>query len=151
VTDRDQLPRRQPAPETNRQSPAPAYGSARRGHKRPLSKLVPFLVLAAIAALIARQEIPAVAEWWEKTFAAEEWTLKQTCRNAVMESDSDGRYLRLVEAGEVHRTADGPYVDNLEIVELSASGVEQKVEYTCYLDKRGELFRLNRRVVPERR
>jgi hypothetical protein len=40
---------------------------------------------------------------------------------------------------------DGPYVENLLVVELAANGGEEKVEYTCYLDKQGELFKLSRR------
>ena len=42
---------------------------------------------------------------------------------------------------------DGPYVENLLVVELGASGAEERVEYTCYLDQQGKLFKLNRKII----
>ena len=51
----------------------------------------------------------------------------------------------MLEPGEVHDTMDGRYVDDLVVVELSENGFEERVVYTCYLDKQGRLFKLNRK------
>ena len=78
------------------------------------------------------------------TFSPDSWSAQNTCRQAVIDDAGNGKYLRVLRPGEVHETMDGPYVENLLVVELGANGVEEKVEYTCYLDKQGKLFRLNR-------
>ena len=144
MRNRDELPRREPEPQSTRQSPAAGHAGAYRKRNRPMRRLIPLLVLAAIAVMIARREIPAVETWWEKTFAAEQWALKETCRQAVMEAADGGRYLRIVRGGELHQTGDGPYIDGVTTVQLSDAGVELTVVYTCYLDRQGKLFRLSR-------
>jgi hypothetical protein len=123
----------------------PVYGRQQRERRSPLRKIVPVLFIAAIALLIARQEIPAVHDWWEMTFSPDSWRAQNSCRQAVIDDSGKGRYLRVLEPGDVHNTMDGPYVDNLLVVELGANGVEERVAYTCYLDKQGRLFRLNRK------
>lgn len=120
------------------------YGRQREQHRNPLRKLIPLLFIAIIGFLIAREEVPAVHDWWQKTFSPDSWTVLNTCRQALTDESGSGKYLRVVDPGEVHNTMDGPYVDKLLIVELGANGVEQKAEYTCYLDKQGKLFKLNR-------
>lgn len=107
-------------------------------------RLIPLLILAVIAVLIARQEIPAVDDWWEKTFAAGDWQIKQTCREAAVELSGNRVFTRVVKGGTVHQTEEGFYVDRLVLGEMGRDGVEQRVEYTCYLDASRRLVRLNR-------
>jgi len=121
------------------------YGRQREQRRSPFKKLIPFLFIALIGILIAREEIPAVHDWWQKTFFPDDWRAQNTCRQAVIDDSGNGKYLRVLKPGEVHNTIDGPYVENLQVVELGANGVEEKVEYTCYLDQQGRLFKLNRR------
>ena len=127
-----------------------AYGRQHKEGRSPIKKIIPFLFIAIIGMLIARQEIPAVRDWWQMTFSPDSWSAQQTCRQAVIDDSGSGKYLRVLKPGEVHHTADGPYVDKLSIVELGAEGVEQRVEYSCYLDKQGQLFKLNRRASVDR-
>jgi len=121
------------------------YGRQQRERHSPFRKIIPFLFIAIIGILIAREEIPAVHDWWQKTFSPDSWRAKNTCRQAVIDDSGNGKYLRVLKPGQVHNTMDGPYVENLLVVELAANGGEEKVEYTCYLDKQGELFKLSRR------
>jgi hypothetical protein len=100
--------------------------------------------VALIAVLIARQEIPAVDNWWEKTFTPVDWQLKQTCRQAAVEMSDNRAFTRVVEGGEVHATEQGFYVDRLVLGEMGRDGMEQRVEYTCYFDTARQLARLNR-------
>jgi hypothetical protein len=121
------------------------YDRQREQRRNPFRKLIPFLFIAVIGLLIAREEIPAVHDWWQKTFSPDSWRAQNACRQAVIDDSGNGKYLRVLKPGEVHNTIDGPYVENLLVVELGANGVEEKVKYTCYLDKQGMLFKLNRR------
>jgi len=121
------------------------YDRQREQRRNPFRKLIPFLFIAVIGLLIAREEIPAVHDWWQKTFSPDSWRAQNVCRQAVIDESGNGKYLRVLKPGEVHNTIDGPYVENLLVVELGANGVEEKVKYTCYLDKQGMLFKLNRR------
>jgi hypothetical protein len=113
---------------------------SRRRH--PAARLIPFAFMAAIGLLIAREEIPAVKDWWEQTFDAKTWRIREICRNAVLEDLGSGRYARLVQAGDVHNTKDGTYVKELRMAILGADGDEEMVEYNCYLDSDGRLFKL---------
>ena len=121
------------------------YGRQQRDRHSPFRKIIPFLFIAIIGMLIAREEIPAVHDWWQKTFSPDSWMAQNTCRQAVIDASGNGKYLRVLKPGEVHSTIDGLYVENLLVVELGSTGGEEKVEYTCYLDKQGKLFKLNRR------
>jgi len=120
------------------------YARQREQRRSPFRKLIPVLFIAVIGLLIAREEIPAVHEWWQQTFSPDSWKAQNTCRQAVIDDSGNGKYLRVLEPGEVHETMDGPYVENLLVVELGANGVEEKIEYTCYLNKQGKLFKLSR-------
>jgi len=121
------------------------YSRQREQRRNPFRKLIPVLFIAVIGLLIAREEIPAVHDWWQKTFSPDSWRAQNTCRQAVIDDSGNGKYLRVLKPGQVHNTMDGPYVENLLVVELAENGGEEKVEYTCYLDKQGELFKLSRR------
>lgn len=123
----------------------PGYGRQQRDRHSPFRKIIPFLFVAIIGILIAREEIPAVHDWWQKKFSPDSWKAQNTCRQAVIDDSGNGKYLRVLKPGQVHKTMDGPYVENLMVVELGTNGVEEKVEYTCYLNKQGKLFKLNRR------
>lgn len=131
-------------PEADARGEAPVYTSARsrRKPRNPMRRVVPFLIMGGILLMIARHEVPAVDEWWERTFFAETWKVKDTCRQAVLEAARQRQYVRVLKAGKVHRTRDGPYVDGLKIVVLGNAGGEEVLQYTCYLDNDGQLFRL---------
>ncbi len=114
---RQQDERQTLVPEANRRGEAPRYASTRfRDQRRNRVKpLIPLIVMAVFAVIIARQEIPAVDNWWQKTFAHDAWRVKETCRKAALEDAKDRRYVRVLTTGKVHHTADGPYVDGLRI------------------------------------
>jgi hypothetical protein len=109
-----------------------------------MKRLIPLIIVAAFAVIIARQEIPAVDDWWQKTFAPDEWQVKETCTQAVLAESKSRRYVRVLTKGEVHQTADGPYVEGLRIVVLGENGADEALYYTCYLTNDGQLFRLTR-------
>ncbi len=126
-----------------RSSAAPArFRQGRR--KRRASRLIPLLIFALVAMLIARQEVPAVADWWEKTFAAQRWAVKQACREAALQAAPNRQFVRVIEHGVVHETDDGFYVEALVLGEMGADGAEQQVPYSCYLDSGYQLVKINR-------
>ena len=147
MTDRNQRPdddSRARVPEAGRRGEVTVYTSARsrRNPRNRMKRVVPFLIMGGILLTIARHEVPAVDEWWERTFFAETWKVKDTCRKAVLEDARQRQYVRVLKTGKVHRTRDGPYVDGLKIVVLGNAGGEEVLQYTCYLDNHGQLFRL---------
>lgn len=131
-------------PDQSGSQPSPYDRRGEQG-RSPFRKIVPLLFIAIVGLLIAREEVPAVAEWWQRTFSPESWRVQNTCKQALMDSSGEGKYVRVLEAGRVHDTMDGPYVEGLLVVELAANGAEERAEYNCYLDKAGKLFRLNRK------
>jgi hypothetical protein len=109
-----------------------------------LRKLIPLLLIGAFGVLVAHEEIPAFAEWWEKTFSPDIWEVKNTCQQAALKQSNNPNYARILKPGKVHKTENGTYVDHLVLGEMGQDGAEQKVEYTCYLDSGGVLVKLNR-------
>lgn len=124
------------------------YGMSARGPRRRrggrLRRLVPALLISAFALLIAYEEIPAFANWWEKAFFPRNWQTKNTCQQAALKQSNNPDYARILKPGKVHKTENGAYVDRLVLGEMGQDGTEQKVEYTCYLDSAGALVKLNR-------
>ena len=112
--------------------------------KRGPGRLIPLLIVVLVGVVIARQEIPVVAEWWEKTFDAQSWTIKQACQQAALQAAANRQFLRVIASGKVHKTSDGFYVDELMLGEMGADGSEQRVGYSCYLDNAYQLVKINR-------
>ena len=134
VLDNDQL--------TDGTQASPAVSS--RTPRRSIKRLVPLFIFGVIALLIAREEVPAVSDAWERTFNPEQWLANKACQTAALDSIERKEFARILKRGEVNRTTDGLYIDNLVIGEMSVSGNEVAVEYTCYLNGAGELVNLNR-------
>jgi len=109
-----------------------------------MRKLIPVLILGAFALVIAHQEIPAFADWWESALFPEAWQVKNTCQQAAIKQSDNPDYARILKSGKVHNTEKGTYIDRLVLGEMDKGGVEQKIEYTCYLDSAGVLVKLNR-------
>jgi hypothetical protein len=130
-----------PDPAEDRLRTAPYRRTPRRA---PGRKLIPLLFFVALAGLIAYNEIPAFAEWWERLVAAREWEAKRQCQQAALAAAANPAFARVVKPGKVHQTAEGLYIDGLVLGEMADGGVEQRVEYSCYLDSAGKLVQLNR-------
>jgi hypothetical protein len=118
--------------------------ASRRTNNRPFRKLIPFIILAVMAFLIAREEIPAVNSWWERMVSPENWLARQTCLNAAMERSEHKAFSRVLKTGKVNKTVDGLYIEQIVLGEMGSSGKEEAVRYSCYLDREGKLVKLNR-------
>ncbi|MEE9342049.1 MAG: hypothetical protein V3V12_00270 [Gammaproteobacteria bacterium] len=128
-------------------------GMNRRSRRNGWSKLIPFAVLLFIGAMIAKQEIPAVNDWWERAVNPDIWVAKQTCQKAAVERSQRKEYMRLINSGKVRKTNEGFYIDQLIYGEMSEAGSEVTIGYSCYLDKKGNLTALNHlgeQVLPPR-
>jgi hypothetical protein len=102
-----------------------------------------FAVLVGV--LIARQEIPAFNDWWEQTFSRATWQVRSSCRDAVFRDLAPHSYPRVLKAGDLHKTADGPFLEGVRVAVLKEEGGEAVVEYSCYLDNDGHLYKLERK------
>jgi hypothetical protein len=122
--------------------------SKRRRH-RSFRKIIPFLAFAFIAFMIARQEIPAVSNAWERMVAPDAWLAKQTCQEAALERVERKEFARILKPGKVSKTNDGLYIDRLLVGEMGLSGKEVSVKYSCYLDSEGKLVKVNRIETPQ--
>ena len=119
---------------------------ADRKRGRPFRKIIPLLIFAFIALIIARQEIPAVRSAWERVVAPDEWLARQNCQKAALESVERREFSRILKQGKVNRTTDGLYIERLVIGAMGESGNEVAIEYSCYLDSNGTLVQLNQAV-----
>ena len=115
-----------------------------RQRNRPFRKIIPVLIFAFIAFMIAREEIPAVSDAWERMVAPDEWQAKQTCQKAALGSAERLEFTRILKPGKISKTTDGLYIERLVIGEMGQSGKEVSIKYSCYLDSTGNLVKLNR-------
>ncbi|HHH43190.1 MAG TPA: hypothetical protein ENK49_03555 [Gammaproteobacteria bacterium] len=127
------------------QSAGAEGNTARRSRPvRPLRRLVPLLAFLVIGFLIARQEIPAVRDAWDRLVTPQSWQARQTCQQAAIADAEHREFSRVLKPGRVNRTVDGIYIDRLLIGTMGESGTETRIEYTCYLDADGKLVKLHR-------
>lgn len=119
-----------------------------RQHDRPGRKIIPLLLVALFAFIIAWNEIPAVSNAWERSFNPDKWLAKQTCQKAALDHSERKEFARLLKPGKVNKTSNGVYIDRLVIGEMGPAGDEVRVEYSCYLDSEGKLAKLNRVAAP---
>lgn len=124
---------------------AQAYRRTDRRQGFRAGRLVALLFVVVVGVLIARQEIPAFSDWWEKTFSEATWLVRSSCRDAVFEDLAPHSYPRVLKAGELHKTADGPFIEGLRVAVLKEQGGEAMIEYSCYLDNDGRLYKLVRK------
>ena len=111
---------------------------------RSFRRLIPILIFGAVALMIAKQEIPVIDQWWSKTFSPDEWHAGQTCQQAAVSNSRSPEFVRVLNPGKVHRTANGIYLEQLIIGEMGARGTEERISYSCYVDHTGALTKLNR-------
>lgn len=157
MTDRDEedRPERRRSVLDDDQRPAgPRAGGERHSgrvrDRRGVRQLLPVLIFAAIVLMIARQEVPAVSDWWDRTFSPEEWSARQVCRKGALARAPNQAFARVIDGGEVHRTSDGLYIDGLILGEMGEAGSEVRVECACYLNAAGDLVKLTRTQVGAR-
>ena len=143
--DRETVKRRAAAPgQEQSASREPAYIREGRRRRKTARRIIPFLILLVFGFVIAREEIPLVYEWSEKTFRPAVWSAKKTCQQAALGQAENRQYVRILKPGRLHKTQDGQYIDRLVLGEMGASGAEEMIEYSCYLDAQGKLYKLNR-------
>ena len=131
-------------PQDQAESPLRTAPYRRKRSSALSSKLIPLLFLVVFGVILAHNEIPAFAQWWERLVAPQDWEAKQQCQQAALSAATNPAFARIIKPGQVHRTSAGLYVDRLVLGEMTEGGAEQAVEYSCYLDSAGKLSQLNR-------
>jgi hypothetical protein len=120
------------------------FDHSARKRSRPFRKFIPLLAFAFIALMIAKEEIPAVSNAWERMIAPNKWLAKQTCQKAAIENVENKEFARILKPGKVNKTTDGLYIERLVIGEMGRTGNEISIKYSCYVDSAGKLVKLNR-------
>lgn len=126
-----------------RTTPDPGRRTARTAD-RGARRLLPFLLITAVAVAIAAREIPAVGALLQRWFQPDAWQAAQTCQVAALGLAVRPESARLVAPGTVHATQGGFYVEALTIGEMAAAGGETRFHVACYTDAAGRLVRADR-------
>ena len=115
-----------------------------REHKRRLQRLIPLLIFGTVAALIAKQEIPAVDNWISRLLDAEAWNAAEACRQAALARLEQPDFARLLKPGKVEQTRGGYYIGGILYAVLQSSGAEQHYRYSCNVTPTGEVVAIKR-------
>lgn len=89
-----------------------------------------FLVLLGV---IVKQEVAAVSDWIEQWLHPDQWAMQQQCDATALAQASHPDYARIVDSGQVHKTANGYYVADVLVGERGAQG-ELTFRFHCYFD-----------------
>jgi len=127
------------------QHTAPDPGSRRpSGHRRSPGRFVPVVIIVLVGLFILSQEVPAVNQWVQKLTAPERFSAGEACRRAALNAAEYPGYARLREAGTVHDTRDGFYVEEVEIGSMDNDGAETVFRFNCYVDREGNIVSSSR-------
>ena len=78
-------------------------------------------------------------------FRPEIWEARHVCEQAALDKSAHPQFARIVETGEVNRTQNGYYVNDLIVGEMAEKGDETKRYFSCYIDMDGQLIKSHRR------
>ena len=78
------------------ESPLRTAPYRRKGSRALPGKLIPLLFLVVFGVIIAYNEIPAFAAWWEKLVAPQDWEAKQQCQQAALGAALNPAFARVI-------------------------------------------------------
>lgn len=112
-------------------------------------RIAAVLVFGSIAVLIARQEIPAVDDWFSRLLDKEGWHAAEQCRALARDSTGQAQFTRQLHAGKVQRTDGGFYVSGVVLALLGSDGRERTWRFSCNVSNTGEVLAINSTVVTD--
>jgi len=99
----------------------------------------------AIALMIAKDEIPQVADFIDRLVDKESWQAADLCRNQALQASMNPDFARIVDGGKVDTTQNGFYVHDITIGEMSnAGGNEQLYSFSCYVSSAGDIVKTHK-------
>lgn len=128
-------------PDETIQRKQPAQDRPRR-----LNRLLPFIVIAVFFLIILSQEIPGFRHAIDYYIAHENWQATENCNSRAMQMGTIPDYMRVIDYGTVHKTANGFFVEKIVVGEMAEQGGEQRFVVDCYTDAAGNLVRADRRA-----
>lgn len=116
-----------------------------KNERNPLRRYLPFLIFGVIGLLIASQEIPVVHDAVQSVISPDKYQAGKMCRDNALQLSNNLNYARIVDAGQIHATQSGFFVENIVVGEMSEQGGELRFSVDCYADSRGNVVRAVRK------
>lgn len=96
------------------------------------------------AGFILKDQVPMVDAYIGRLLQTQAWQVTESCHQAVLAAIERPEFARILERGEANVTQKGYYVDDITIGEMSTSGVEARVRFSCYVDGEGNVVNAQR-------
>jgi hypothetical protein len=126
--------------ETINRNEAPEAKGRRRS-----SKFIPFIMIGIFVAFILSQEVPGFRHAIDYYIANDKWQASETCSQKALQMSKTPDFMRIIEYGDVHKTENGFFIENIIVGEMAEQGGEQRFSVDCYTDAAGNLVRADRR------
>jgi len=112
--------------------------------RRNIGRFVPILIIVLFALFILKEEVPLVNRWFQSIFSPERYAAAEVCRRAALNASAQPDYARVRDAGAVHETQYGYYVEGVIIGEMGEDGAEKVYRFNCYTDPAGKLVKTHK-------
>ncbi len=103
------------------------------------------LIFAAFALFIAREQFPAVDDWFESLLHPAAFEAVKQCRARALSGAENPEFARLIGPGEAKPTQAGWFVDDVVIGEMRPGRDELRVLVTCHVNAAGEVVNVFRK------
>lgn len=144
MKDREQEIRRRSVLGREQTDPGAIDSGQRIKRGKTIKRLLPLFIFIFAALMIARQELPLVDAWWQKTFQPALWAAQETCLQAAIATLPHPDFARSLHRGTLHNTEKGRYLEQITLGVMGESGREVIMNYSCYLDADNQLVSINR-------
>lgn len=104
-----------------------------------MRRIVMALFALVVISVIVVNEVPAAADWLQRTVQPERWQAAETCRIAALKLAKRPEFARAIKRGKVHDTQAGYYVRGVVIGQMGDTGSEQRLTVSCYVASNGDL------------
>ena len=140
------MPRQDRPHSGNRSSSSESgnYKRRRQGSRGQLGKVIATVGFMSIALLIAKQEIPQVANWIDQIADPGAWQAAEQCRKRALQASSQPAYARIVDTGKADATQNNFFVHDILVGEMGVSGSEQLFRFSCYVSNQGEVVKTSK-------
>lgn len=121
----------------------------KNGSNRRLKQILPVAIFAIFAFLIARDQIPALDDWFEQIINPEKSQARKACEAAALSAAESAGHARIITRGQIHKTQAGYLIEKTVVGRMADDGTEVKFQFSCYTNHAGGIVKTHKFPPPE--
>lgn len=118
----------------------------KKGKRRAKQGIFAAVIFFIFAALILRQQVPAVDSWVEKRVSPHQWRAKSQCRHSALAAAQQKDFARIIKQGKIFETKGGFYIKGIVVGQMGQDGREMQYDFSCYVDSAGNVIKSHKQA-----